>query len=574
MRARMCLTVGLCAAVCLNTGQCRAQAIAVHRGLSSLRWVDDTTLEAVDSRSTLRWRWKLPADKDTPLKRAVSQERNLPPTRNPWLATSPDGQWTARGTPWEDRVWVTQGRATTKLVDLSVATVACWSRDSRSLWIATDNPLDAARRVWRWNITDRQAKLAFEAPGTSNVSGMASFTRSGKPDGELLAITHLVPKSRLPSTQIEQGWVFTNALTLVDFENEQPRGRLVPLDTRTRGYANPSGVAASPDGQWLYVAHDGTEVVSVVDVARVMAEVVSQPFTHPESQAGQYDAPDLTRTRRLVPKRWTIPSPASELAVSPDGARLAVAHSREDKVSILETMTGRVARVLDLAGDEVRNEDEPQRLVRMGEALFHSGRLSFGGQFSCASCHPRGHTDGLSWDLPADGFNNFQNTKSLLDAAGTSPYGWHGGSGTLRERFTGTLRGLFQYAPTDEESLALEAYLESLRAPAREPHAPTHGWTRGRELFGTAGCANCHAGPRFTDGKRHSLKLSPEEPDSTPMDTPSLTGVARSGPWLHDGRARSLASIFGEHDPDGTHGGGKDLDPEDLRALLEYLSSL
>ena len=41
--------------------------------------------------------------------------------------------------------------------------------------------------------------------------------------------------------------------------------------------------------------------------------------------------------------------------------------------------------------------------ARRGEILFHSATLTFQGQFSCASCHPDGGSDGLNWDLTRDG---------------------------------------------------------------------------------------------------------------------------------------------------------------------------
>jgi DNA-binding beta-propeller fold protein YncE len=570
---------------------------AESRGPSSVVWTDDTTVEVLDGESGTVSRWNIGAASDA---KPVLQVRKTPAPRvirDTWSARSPDGTRVATGSPWSDRVITTRGTSTVEIEGVRTPVAGCWSRDGRSLWIATDDPLDEGRRVLRWTMpdasTERDRELprpetVFRAAGATNVAGIVAFPRPGPERGELLAFTHLVPKSRLPSTQIEQGWVFTNAVTIVDFlagadsHAGQPRGRLVPLDTRTRGFANPSGVTASPDGKWLYVAHSGTETVSVVDVVRVLAEVAPEPLSA-ESRGsdattrttGLYDAPDLARTRRFVPRRWTVSHQCGAIAISPDGKRAAVAHPFVDRVSIVETATGRVASLIELMpGNGI--EASRQSTERVGAALFHSGGPSFGGQFSCASCHPRGHTDGLSWDLPADGFNNFQNTKSLLDAAGTGPYGWHGSSATLRDRMAGTLRGLFQHTPTEDETAALEAYLESLSAPPREPAARSARWTRGREVFDEAGCANCHAGRRFTDGKRHDLGLEHAAPDTGPaeFDTPSLLGAGGSGPWLHDGRARTLESIFREHDPAGRHGEAKELDGEDFRALIEYVSAL
>src|SRR4029077_11785928 len=118
-------------------------------------------------------------------------------------------------------------------------------------------------------------------------------------------------------------------------------------------------------------------------------------------------------------------------------------------VSLIDAASDSVISTISLAGYDDRPSRADDALVRQGEKLFHSGWLSFSGQFSCASCHPDAHADGLNWDLPADGFNNFYNTKSLLGNAATNPYGWLGKSATLRERFTGTLRHLFQHEPTE-----------------------------------------------------------------------------------------------------------------------------
>ena len=56
-----------------------------------------------------------------------------------------------------------------------------------------------------------------------------------------------------------------------------------------------------------------------------------------------------------------------------------------------------------------------------------------------------------------------------------------------------------------------------------------------------------------------------------PIYRPSLVDVAARGPWMHDGRARSLrdAVLLGEG-----HGAARHLDAERLSDLLRYLESL
>jgi cytochrome c peroxidase len=79
------------------------------------------------------------------------------------------------------------------------------------------------------------------------------------------------------------------------------------------------------------------------------------------------------------------------------------------------------------------------------------------------------------------------------------------------------------------------------------------------------GCAGCHAGPRLTNNENHDVGTGGA------YQVPSLVDVAARGPWMHDGRARSLrdAVMLGEG-----HGAARHLDAERLSDLLRYLESL
>lgn len=374
-------------------------------------------------------------------------------------------------------------------------------------------------------------------------------------DRSFVAIAHLIPKSNLPSTQIEQGWVFTNAISLygnLRIAQQNPPDRyhgspplVLPLDLRTQGFANPEAVLLSRGGKTAWVAHAGADAVSVVDLEKARSLV----------KPG--DPLDLTKTRRYVRARIRVGAAPAGLALSSDGTTLAVTNRLSDSVSLIDTRTNAVTMTVALT-------DLPADSLRRGERLFHSGRISHTGQFSCASCHPDGKSDGLNWDLPADGFNNFQNTKSLHDLDGTAPYGWLGTSATLEERFTGTLRHLFQYEPTEEEVADLTAYLRSLKTSPSKPASEA-----GRKLFEKADCAACHAGPKLTDAKLHDMLDAGRS-----YDTPSLVGVRDTGPYLHDGRAATLESIFRDHNAAGLHGRAAELTDDEFQELMRYLSAL
>src|SRR5262249_28720793 len=157
-----------------------------------------------------------------------------------------------------------------------------------------------------------------------------------------------------------------------------------------------------------------------------------------------------------VRARIPVGSNPRGIAVSPDGTQVAVANRLDDSVSLIDAATDSVSDSISLYGMGAHAPQGDEAVRGEGEKLFHTGRLSFSWQFSCGTCHPDGHPDGLNGAPPADGFNNFHNTKSLLAIEGTAPYGWLGTSPTLRDRFTGTLRHLFQHEPTASEAEALE----------------------------------------------------------------------------------------------------------------------
>jgi cytochrome c peroxidase len=56
------------------------------------------------------------------------------------------------------------------------------------------------------------------------------------------------------------------------------------------------------------------------------------------------------------------------------------------------------------------------------------------------------------------------------------------------------------------------------------------------------------------------------------FDTPSLTGIASSAPYLHDGRAATLRDAL--ELTRGKMGHIEGLAPADVAALVEYLRSL
>ena len=63
-------------------------------------------------------------------------------------------------------------------------------------------------------------------------------------------VAHLNPNPFSPLTQVQQGWVNTNALSFVFLDETPVRHVMLLLDEFTRYHANPHDVALTPDGRF------------------------------------------------------------------------------------------------------------------------------------------------------------------------------------------------------------------------------------------------------------------------------------------------------------------------------------
>ena len=205
---------------------------------------------------------------------------------------------------------------------------------------------------------------------------------------------------------------------------------------------------------------------------------------------------------------------------------------------------------------------------QIGQVLFNTTRATINADraLACASCHPDGGTDGLSWRI---GAQSLQTPILAGRVRGTPPYKWDGSDATLAASIAKTVHRLGGHGLDDKQTRALGAYLESIpppRAPTRESAAVA----RGKALFETRGCTTCHDGPSYTEGDQYEFtSLLPR------LDTPSLIGLASSAPYYHDGSASTLDMLLrGDGRVVGMSGELVKLtaaEREDLRTFLESL---
>lgn len=257
------------------------------------------------------------------------------------------------------------------------------------------------------------------------------------------------------------------------------------------------------------------------------------------------------------------------------------------------------------APDPPGNPSTPEKIA-FGKMLFDDPRLSASGQIACASCHNRelGFGDGISTSFGHDRQRGRRNSLSLYAAGWMTSLFWDGRAPSLEVQALASMTNPLEMA-ADPEAVVIrlaadERYTVAFsRAFGDRTMAPDHigqalaafirtlkprfsRWDRvmrdgtevlndqelrGLHLFRTkAGCANCHNGPMFTDQRFHNIGLSfygrrlqdlgRYEITGDPADvgafrTPSLRGLSRTGPYMHNGIFPHLRGIVNFYNAGG-----------------------
>jgi YVTN family beta-propeller protein len=279
---------------------------------------------------------------------------------------------------------------------------------------------------------------------------------------------------------------------------------------------------------------------------------------------------DLKDSAKYVVARIPTQANPRRLALSRDGRTVVVSNHLADSLTVIDAAARRVLKHISLGGP-------PPDAARRGEILFHSGRITQQQQFTCSSCHPNAGSDGLAWNT-SDGKGGFLNTRDLHGVKDTAPFGWLGKNESLENRVRSTLRSMHHYAPHDREVSDLVAYLQTLTPRRKLPQRAEDGPAveRGKKIFfGKGRCTRCHEGEAYCHGEQHRVASTEGMPKSeTLFDTPSLRGVGRTAPYLHDGRADTLEDIFQRHNKEQLHGSAHRLNPQEVQDLVTFLRSL
>ncbi|MBU3678924.1 MAG: c-type cytochrome [Candidatus Kapabacteria bacterium] len=247
-----------------------------------------------------------------------------------------------------------------------------------------------------------------------------------------------------------------------------------------------------------------------------------------------------------------------------------------------------------------------QTRVSLGRTLFHDGQLSRTGTQSCATCHSQAaaFSDNRKYSIGVRGLPGTRQAMALVNLAWSDRgFFWDGRSPTLRDQalhpIVDTLemdetldnvvrklstssmyRSMFTRAfgsdsiTPERIGIALEQFMLILISGQSKYDRALAGYAvlseteeRGRQLFMRefdptykkkgAECFHCHAAPFFTndrfmnnglDDDAMFLDLGRERvtglaSDRAKFRVPTLRNIARTAPYMHDGRFKTLEEV-------------------------------
>lgn len=391
------------------------------------------------------------------------------------------------------------------------------------------------------------------ANGSNALRGMSLSA-----DGKYVLVTHNLGRFQLPTTQLDQGWMNTSALSIINAASLELVATVL-LDESGKGAAGSWGIDCSDEN--IIVAHSGTHDFSVIDY-KAFDRKLSE---HTNKQSLAYDLEFLSGIRERVKVDGNGPR-----AMLFSGNNIIVANYFSDNLNVFSKNQQAWAHQNSILLTEIEKVDE----VRKGEMYFHDASYCFQSWQSCTGCHPDdARTDGLNWDLLNDGMGNPKNCKSLLLSHVTAPSMVTG----IRPNAEAAVRAGFEFIQfmqvSDSITFAVDAYLKSLEA-IPSPHllsgALSKEARKGKSVFISAGCAVCHPDPLYTDLKKHSMGVQGLTDHQNSWDTPTLVESWRTGPYLHDGRCATMKEVFTREN----HGLDKALPEKQVDQLVSYVLSL
>ena len=274
--------------------------------------------------------------------------------------------------------------------------------------------------------------------------------------------------------------------------------------------------------------------------------------------------------------------------------------------------------------------------IELGRVLFFDKRLSKDNTIACASCHLSkfAFTDGQRVSAGIRGQKGGRSAPASLNRLFSKAQFWDGRAATLEEQSVGPFTNPIEhgFANHDEmiakmkkiqgyrklfkevfgEEITIDGVgkaIASFQRTVLSGNSPADRFDQGGDekaipaaaqkgliLFREkARCTKCHSGFNFTDEKFHNLGIgwdtntvdlgrymvTKNPADIGAFKTPTLREIARSAPYMHDGRFKTLEEVVNFYNQAGVKNPHQDelvlpldLTDEEKRDLVEFLRTL
>lgn len=254
---------------------------------------------------------------------------------------------------------------------------------------------------------------------------------------------------------------------------------------------------------------------------------------------------------RLERRRWSVPAGPTGLAVDDERAQAVVWSQFDRQLSVIDMRAGSTKTAVEVLSAP-KAKTKLTKLQAKGRELFHKtddSRISGDGR-ACASCHPDGREDALTWSTPVGPRQTIMLAGRLK---GTGPFSWLGVHESVEVHLHTTFQRLGGSGLKSHDERgdleALIAYLHEMPAPNLAGGLVDSKQAKladeGKHLFyaESTGCATCHVGG-VTDAERYDLGTRTAGDRDDEFDTPSLHFVGGTAPYFHDGRYDTLLDVL------------------------------
>lgn len=258
-------------------------------------------------------------------------------------------------------------------------------------------------------------------------------------------------------------------------------------------------------------------------------------------------------------------------------------------------------------------EDNPytKEKAELGWLLYFDKRLSSDNSVSCASCHApeKAFTDGAAVSIGIKGQKGGRSAPTVINRFYSTLQFWDGRAESLEEQAKGPIANPIEMTVEKEADKAHEGSVTRLKAVPGyvsrfkkvfdsdkidinqvakaiatfertvysgnapfdryqdgDKDAMTEAQIRGMNVFyDKAACDSCHIGFNFTDGSFENIGIGMDKKDPdlgrfivTGRDeergafkTPTLREIEHTGPYMHDGRFKTLEEVVDHYDKGG-----------------------